>query len=77
MYLTRSAIDATLAVIARRSVPGSRLIVLYHSPALLVHLVGAIVRWLGEPLRSAFRPELMRALRARLRLRGRARSECG
>ncbi len=33
MYLTRSAIESTLAVIARRSAHGSRLIVLYHCPA--------------------------------------------
>jgi methyltransferase (TIGR00027 family) len=62
MYLTRSAIESTLTVIARRSAPSSRLIVLYHSPALLLRLVGPIVRWLGEPLRSAFSPESMRAL---------------
>lgn len=59
MYLTRSAIEATLAVIRRRSAQGSRLIVLYHSPALLLHLLGPIVRWLGEPLRSAFSPEML------------------
>jgi len=52
MYLTRSAIEATLAVIARRSAKGSRLIVLYHSPALILRVAGPIVRWLGEPLRS-------------------------
>ncbi|MEI9936181.1 MAG: class I SAM-dependent methyltransferase [Pseudomonadota bacterium] len=62
MYLTRSAIEATLAVIARRSAPASRLIVLYHSPALLLFVAGPIVRWLGEPLRSAFSPQAMRAL---------------
>jgi len=62
MYLTRAAIEATLAAVARRSALGSSLTVLYHSPALLLHLVGPIVRWLGEPLRSAFSPEAMRAL---------------
>ena len=62
MYLTRTAIDATLAAIARRSAQGSRLIVLYHSPALLLRLLGPILGWLGEPLRSAFSPEAMRLL---------------
>ena len=64
MYLTRSAIEATLAIIARRSLPGSRLIVLYHSPALLLHLVGSVVRLLGEPLRSAFSPDVLRSVLA-------------
>ncbi|HYQ46336.1 MAG TPA: class I SAM-dependent methyltransferase [Polyangiaceae bacterium] len=62
MYLTRRAIEGTLAAIARRSARGSRLIVLYHRPALLVRLVAPIVRWLGEPLRSAFAAEKMRIL---------------
>ncbi|HEY3254988.1 MAG TPA: class I SAM-dependent methyltransferase [Polyangiaceae bacterium] len=62
MYLTRSAIEATLAGIERRSAAGSCLVVLYHSPALLLRVVGPIVRWLGEPLRSAFKPEMLRSL---------------
>ena len=40
MYLTRADIEATLAVVARRSAPGSRLVVLYLSPALISRLVG-------------------------------------
>ncbi len=62
MYLGQREIEETLAVVARRSLVGSRLLVLYHSPALLLHLVGPVVRWLGEPLRSSFRPEAMRLL---------------
>src|SRR6478609_6164483 len=62
MYLTRSAIEATLAVIARRSAQNSRLIVLYHHPKWLLRLLAPGLRWLGEPLRSAFRPEQMRDL---------------
>ncbi|MCB9539955.1 MAG: class I SAM-dependent methyltransferase [Myxococcales bacterium] len=62
MYLEKAAIEATLRIIARRSAPGSRLIICYHSPALLVHLIGFVVRRLGEPLRSAHRPAEMRAL---------------
>jgi len=62
MYLTRPAIESTLSVIARRAAPGSSLTVLYHSPALILYLVGSIVRRLGEPLRSAFSPQAMRSL---------------
>jgi len=62
MYLTRAAIEATLTVIARRSAKPARLIVLYHRPAWLVSVLGPVLRWLGEPLRSAFRPEKIRAL---------------
>ena len=65
MYLTRSAIEATLAVIARRSTAGSRLVVNYHRPALMTLLVGLLVRRLGEPLRSSFSPEAMRELLAK------------
>jgi methyltransferase (TIGR00027 family) len=65
MYLTRSSIEATLAVVERRSQPGSCLSVVYHSPALVLRVVGAVVRLLGEPLRSAFRPETLRSLLAK------------
>jgi methyltransferase (TIGR00027 family) len=62
MYLALPDIEATLAVIARRSSPASRLIVAYHAPALLLRILGFVVRRLGEPLRSSFRAEAMRAL---------------
>lgn len=62
MYLTPSDIEATLAVIQQRSAPGSRLVIAYHVPALILKVVGAFLRRLGEPLRSAFRPEQMRAM---------------
>ncbi len=62
MYLEKADIEATLRVIARRSAPGSRLIICYHSPALIVRLIGLVVSRLGEPLRSAHRPDEMRAL---------------
>jgi methyltransferase (TIGR00027 family) len=64
MYLTPADVAATLAVIARRSAAQSRLVVLYHSPALMVRVVGLVVRRLGEPLRSSFTAEAMRALLA-------------
>jgi methyltransferase (TIGR00027 family) len=65
MYLTRRDIEATLGVVARRSAPGSQLVVLYHSPAFMLRIVGPVVRWLGEPLRSSFRPNAMRAMLAK------------
>jgi methyltransferase (TIGR00027 family) len=65
MYLERRDIEATLDVIARRSAPGSRLIILYHCPALRLRLVGLVVGRLGEPLRSSFRPDEMRLLLAK------------
>lgn len=65
MYLTRNAIETSLAVLAARSAASSQLIVLYHSPALLLLLLGPIVRWLGEPLRSAFSPRGLRSLLAK------------
>lgn len=65
MYLTPSEVEATLAVVARRSCARSVLIAYYHRPALFLVLVGAFVRRLGEPLRSTFSVEAMRALLAR------------
>jgi methyltransferase (TIGR00027 family) len=62
MYLTLADIEATLERVARRSASGSRLIVLYHRPALLLRLVGLVVRRMGEPLRSAFTAPQIRAL---------------
>jgi methyltransferase (TIGR00027 family) len=65
MYLPRAAIEATLGVVARRSAARSRLVVLYHSPALFLPVIAFFVRRIGEPLRSVFRPAAMRALLAR------------
>jgi methyltransferase (TIGR00027 family) len=64
MYLSRNDIEATLAVVAQRSAAGSQLIVLYHSPAWVLKLVGFFLKRLGEPLRSAFKPSEMRSLLA-------------
>ncbi|HKW09707.1 MAG TPA: class I SAM-dependent methyltransferase [Gemmatimonadaceae bacterium] len=58
MYLTRDAMRATLASVARRSAPGSTLIVNYHT----VHrrLITRLMFWLmGEPQISAWTPEEM------------------
>ena len=65
MYLTPADVEATLAIIEQRSTDKSRLIVAYHSPAILLRLVGFLVRRLGEPLRSAFSAEAMRGLLGR------------
>jgi methyltransferase (TIGR00027 family) len=65
MYLAQEAIEATLAVVARRSAARSRIVVLYHSPALLLLLVAFVVRRLGEPIRSVFTARRMRSLLAR------------
>jgi methyltransferase (TIGR00027 family) len=62
MYLAARDIEATLAVIARRSAATSRLIIVYHSPALLLRVIGLGLKRLGEPLRSAHTAEEMRAL---------------
>jgi methyltransferase (TIGR00027 family) len=64
MYLTRADIEMSLAIVQRRSPPESRLIVLYHSPALILLLVGFLVRRIGEPLRSAFTPHALARLLA-------------
>lgn len=64
MYLAQAEIEGSLAVITRRSPPGSRLVIAYHCPALALGIIGLVVRRLGEPLRSAFTPGAMRALLA-------------
>jgi len=65
MYLDQSAIEATLAVVQKRSAPGSWLIVVYHSPARILKLVSLVLRIVGEPLRSVFSAEQMRDLLSR------------
>ena len=65
MYLNRDEIEATLSTVEARSAPGSRLIVAYHQPALMLLLLAVIVRRLGEPIRTVLTPEQMRKLLAR------------
>ena len=60
MYLTRDAMRATLADVARRSAPGSTLIINYHT----VHrrfFARLMFRLIGEPQISAWTPEEMAA----------------
>jgi methyltransferase (TIGR00027 family) len=65
MYLTPAEVEATLAIIARRSATGSRLIVLYHGPFFMRVVIGLVTRSMGEPLRSKFTPAEMRELLAK------------
>lgn len=66
MYLTPAQVEATLAIVAKRSARGSRLVIVYHAPGrLTLSVVGLIVRRLGEPLRSSFREGEMRSLLAK------------
>ena len=60
MYLTRDAMRATLADVAKRSAPGSTLIVNYHTSrrGLFAQL---IFRLIGEPQISAWTPDEMAA----------------
>jgi len=67
MYLTRAEIEATLAVVTRRSTPGSRLVIAYAAPGWLLPIVHLLVRRVGEPFRSVFRASAMRALLASAR----------
>ncbi|HEY9722085.1 MAG TPA: class I SAM-dependent methyltransferase [Oscillatoriaceae cyanobacterium] len=64
MYLSEAEVRATLAIVSKRSAPGSRIIIQYHRPAWRLWIVGLIVRRLGEPHRSLFTPEKMAALLA-------------
>ena len=60
MYLRRDAMRATLASIAKRSAPGSTLIVNYHT----IHrrfFARLMFRLIGEPQISAWSPEEMAA----------------
>ena len=65
MYLAPADVEATLAVVSARSTPGSRIIIAYHSPALMLRVVGFIVKRMGEPLRSSFTASQMSALLGR------------
>jgi len=64
MYLAPEDVETTLAVVEQRSAPASRVIIVYHSPALVLRLVNLFVTRLGEPLRSAYSAADMRTLLA-------------
>jgi methyltransferase (TIGR00027 family) len=65
MYLSRDEIETTLSTVGARSAPGSRLIVAYHQPALMLFLLAVIVWRLGEPIRTVLTPHQMQKLLAR------------
>src|SRR5262245_4517343 len=65
MYLNRDDIETTLRTVEARSAPGSRLIVAYHQPALMLLILAVIVRRLGEPIRTVLTPHQMRELLGR------------
>jgi methyltransferase (TIGR00027 family) len=62
MYLDRRDIEATLQVVHARSSTGSRLIIAYHQPALMLFVIALIVRIMGEPIRTVLTPKQMRRL---------------
>lgn len=64
MYLTREEIDATMAVVQRRSPPESRLVIAYVSSGPLLATVSQVVRQVGEPVRSVFTADEMATLLA-------------
>jgi methyltransferase (TIGR00027 family) len=66
MYLTLAEVEATLRVVAARSAPESRLVIVYIAPGnWLVPLVALVVRRLGEPFRSRLRADEMKTLLSR------------
>lgn len=69
MYLTAKEIEATLAVLSRRSSPGSRLIVVYFVRALMLYAIRPWLRLVGEPVRSVHTVGRMRTLLASHRFR--------
>jgi methyltransferase (TIGR00027 family) len=71
MCLDRYEIETTLRIVTERSAPGSRLIVAYHQPALMLLVLKLIVRRLGEPIRTVLPPQQMRELLSRYGLRTR------
>ena len=75
-YLTRAEVAATMAGLAARSAPGSRLLVNYQSPAVAATVGRVLARllaastgrrsvWATEPWRSTWTPAAMAALLAR------------
>ncbi|HMA96202.1 MAG TPA: SAM-dependent methyltransferase, partial [Polyangiaceae bacterium] len=64
MYLERADIETTLRVVEARSVPGSRLVVMYTSPSIIRRMSGFFLGRMGEPVRSAFTADEMSTLLA-------------
>lgn len=63
MYLSPAEVEATLRIVAKRSAPRSRLVIVYVGPGgFIVPIVALLVRRLGEPFRSRYRADEMHAL---------------
>lgn len=62
MYLDPKDVEATLSVIVKRSAPTSRLVINYHQPLWVRSVLGVFLRRVGEPLKSSYSPDEMRAL---------------
>lgn len=62
MYLEHKAFESTLEVVRRRSAADSRISIVYHAPALMLLFVSLMLRRVGEPIRSVFKPAQLRAL---------------
>jgi methyltransferase (TIGR00027 family) len=62
MYLAPAEVEATLQIVARRSPAGSRLIIAYAAPGLLLPLVRLALRRVGEPFRSVYKAPAMKRL---------------
>jgi methyltransferase (TIGR00027 family) len=75
-YLTREAIEATLRAVAALSAPGSRVALTYAPgddlPGWLMTIGAAMLRGVGEPIRTLLAPEAMSELLERAGLRVRA-----
>ena len=64
MYLHPAAVEATLAVVAKRSAPSSRLLVTYLPPSPFRTVVGIGTSLLSEGLRAAYEPSQLATLLA-------------
>ncbi|HEY4160219.1 MAG TPA: class I SAM-dependent methyltransferase [Polyangiaceae bacterium] len=67
MYLSRAEVEATLRLIAQRSVAGSRLVALYIARGHIVlrTIAALMLRRMGEPVRSRFSEREMHTLLAK------------
>jgi len=65
MYLSRAEIEASLAALAGRSAPGSRLVIAYLQPSPVIWIIRPLVRRVGEPIQTVLTASEMQELLAR------------
>jgi methyltransferase (TIGR00027 family) len=65
MYLQRAEIEASLAALAGRSAPGSRLVIAYLQPSPVIWIIRPLVRRIGEPIQTVLTATAMQELLAR------------